>query len=204
MTKTIQKKDQLPSTSQSTGRQADRVEPGIENAVALQDPFPDQGDDDRAEQDRVEEDAPEEAAERNLAVEDEGGDQGEQDHEPDLKHDELAGVVYGPPEDVALAGVGVEIVLAGEQRAEVLGAHIRTLAEKDRVASGGRVEEIEDDRQEGEGAEDDQVRQQEHPGDALHAHAVLEEQHRPLEEVEGAVIDGADRCLQHVLRASPW
>jgi len=65
--------------------------------------------------------------------------------------------VHRAPEQVALAGVGVEVAFAIEQRGEVLGADVGALREQDRVAAGRGVDEVEADRNEGEQREDDEV-----------------------------------------------
>jgi hypothetical protein len=180
------------------GAEAEAFETGVQDAVPLEDPFPDQRDHHRRQEHRVEEDGTEEAAERDVLVEDERGDQREEHHEPDLEHDEPAGIVDGAPEQVAAAGVRIEVAAAVEQRGEVLGSDIGAFPEQDLVAAGDRIGEVQEDRDEGEEAEDQQVRQEEDPGEALDAKPLLQAEHRPFEEVEGGGIEPAAEAGESV------
>ena len=99
---------------------------------------------------------------------------------------------------------GVEVAPAGEQRREVLGADERAGRPSRMLAAAGRrVVEVEDDRQEGEQAEDDEVGGEEQPGDPLLPELALREPHRRLEQVEAARADGSERHEQQLLQAGP-
>ena len=158
------------------------IEKGVHHAFALQNPFPDQRHDHRRQQDRKEEDRAEEAARPDFAVEDDRGQQREADHEAHLQRHEPRGVPDCAPELVLAAGVGVEIAGTIHQRDEVARAHVRPVGQHHVVAARGGVEEIEDHRQEGEEAKENEVGQQEDPGQAVDAKQPLQGQHGDLDQ----------------------
>ena len=92
----------------------------VEYAFALENPFPDEGDDDGGEEDGIKKDAAEEAASAYFGVEDEGGDEGDENHAADLEENEDGCVKDGSPKSVFTAGIGVEEVAAVEQGGKVV------------------------------------------------------------------------------------
>ncbi len=57
------------------------------------------------------------------------------------------------------------------------------VAERDAEAAGRRIEEVENDREEGEETEDQEVRGEEDPGKPALAEARLQPSHRPLDQI---------------------
>ena len=135
-------------------------------------------------QHRVEEHAAEKSAPEYLAIEHQRRDQRERDHQPHLQHGELARVEDRAPEEILPARRRVEIVLAFEQRLEVLESGERPLRRVERDAARECEIEVDDDRQEREEAEDREVRRDEHPGDARNADEALHPAHRRVERIE--------------------
>jgi hypothetical protein len=150
----------------------------------LQQPLPDQRHHHRRQQHRVEIHAAPEAAADDLAVEHQRRHQRQQHHQHHLEQAELDGVVDGAPEHVLAAGLDVEVVTAFEQDAEVLHARVGALQRHQLHPAGAGVDEVDEDRQEGEQAEHEQVRRHEQPADPGNAEQALPQPEQRLEQVE--------------------
>jgi hypothetical protein len=165
------------------------VEEGVQHALALQDPFPDQRHDNGRQQDGEEEHRAEEAAGADVAVEDDRGQEREAHHEAHLQRHEPHRVPHRAPELVLAAGIGVEEAFAIGERDEIAEAHIGAVGQQNVVPAGRGVGDVQQDRQEGEKAEQDQVRRQEHPGELVHPQKALKRQHGDLDDPHQRVED---------------
>ncbi len=171
------------------GGEAGALEGRVQDAVALEHPFPDEGDDHGGEEDGIEEGGAEEAAGADGSVQDEGGAQTEDDHQPDLAKGEPEGVPDAVPELVVEAGVGGEMVLAGEELAEIAAADEGAIGGEEGGAAGDGVIDVEGDGEEGEEAEDGEVGADEEPGEAVAEHAL-----RPAHRALGQVHQGGEEA----------
>jgi hypothetical protein len=158
------------------------VEKGVQHALALEDPFPDQGHDNGRQQHGKEEHGPEKAARADVAVEDDRRQQRKAHHEAHLQRHEPHRVPDGAPELVFAAGIGVEEAAAIGERDEVSEPHIGAVGQQDIVPARGGVGDVEDHRKEGEEAEQDQVRRKKHPGEFAHPQKALKRQHGDLDD----------------------
>ncbi len=101
----------------------------VEDAVAQQDPLPDQRHDDRGQQHGKEKHRAKEAPPADLAVQDQRGDQREHDHQSDLEENEGRGVVDALPEPVLAARGRIDVVRAIEQEGVLLGLGIGSVCQ---------------------------------------------------------------------------
>jgi hypothetical protein len=157
---------------------------GIEHALALQQPFPDQCHHHRRQQHRIEEHAAPEAASDDLSVEHQRGDQRQQHHQHDLDQAELHGIEDGAPEHVLAAGLDVEVVAALEQDAKVFAAGKRPVERHQVDTAGARIDQVDRDRQKGEQPEHDQVGCDEQPAQPAQSEPALGQPEQRLEQVE--------------------
>jgi hypothetical protein len=102
---------------------ADCDERGVQQPIALQDPFPDQRIDDRRQQDRKEIDGTKEATATDPHVQDERGDEGEGHHGYQLEDREAQRIGNAAPEMIDPARSGIEERAAIEQVAVLIGGN---------------------------------------------------------------------------------
>ena len=139
LTKIVQKDAQSASISQFDPAAAGGLNRRVQHAVALQDPLPDQRHHHRRKQHRIEERGAEEAAADDAAVQHQRGEQAEEDQQATWSTTNSSRIPHAVPEQVARAACRVEVVLAGEQAAEVLRAHVGPVCRQQLRAAGERV-----------------------------------------------------------------
>ena len=157
---------------------ADHLEEGVQQPVAIEEPFPDQADDDGRQQDRIEEHRPEEAARDDRPIEDQRRDQRHQQCGDDIEGHEPERIPHSRPEQRFLAGSRLQIIAAGKQRAEIVQADERALRHEKIGAAGEGVTDRDRDRKEREDGEQNEVRRQEQPWHTLAAEDALDHIYR--------------------------